>query len=198
MPEDRFHNLDDEALVREHLANRRGPAAAALVARWQDRVYQWAYRVVRDRDAALDVSQDALVRMYQALPGYEPRGRFGAWLFAIVHNRARSAVQRRSLVHDPDVDADRLPSPRRGPEQEYADAQWEQQVLDAMERVLDPTERTALWMRAFEGMGMDDITRLLRLTNATGARGLLQTARRKLAAALRASAGDEGGDGWAT
>lgn len=176
---------DDEELIRQHLANPGGPAAATLIARWQDRVYQWAYRVVRDRDASLDIAQDSLMRMYQALPEYRARGRFGAWMFAIVHNRARSAVRRRSLTHDPEVDADTLPSAQRGPEDDYAAADWEQRVLDAMKDALEPAERTALWMRAYEGMGMDDITQLLKLDNASGARGLLQTARRKLTRALR-------------
>ena len=184
---------DDEELVRQHLSNPGGPAAAILIARWQDRVYQWAYRVVRDHDTALDIAQESLTRMYEALPKYRAQGRFGAWLFAIVHNRARSAVRRRSLVHDPEVDADTLPSSQRDPETDYASAQWEQRVLDAMHRVLTPVERTALWLRAFEGMGMDDITQLLKLDNATGARGLLQTARRKLAAALRGYSDSPGG-----
>ena len=185
MRQDPGRETDDEELVRQHVANPSGPAAAILISRWQDRVYQWAYRVVRDHDAALDIAQDALTRMYQALPKYQARGRFGAWLFAIVHNRARSAVQRRSLVHDPEIDAEALPSPQRGPDENYAAAEWEQHVLDAMDRVLDPVERTALWLRAFEGMGMDDITQLLKLNGASGARGLLQTARRKLNGALR-------------
>jgi RNA polymerase sigma-70 factor (ECF subfamily) len=184
---------DDETLVRAYQANPAGPAAALLLARWQDRVYQWAYRVVRDRDAALDIAQDSLIRMIQALPRYEPRGRFGGWLFAIVHNRARSAVRRRPLLHDPEVDANSLPSGRRGPEEDYDSAEWEQRVLDAMDQALEPRERTALWLRAYEGMSLDDITQLLGLANATGARGLLQTARRKLVAALRTDSGANGG-----
>jgi len=192
MRDDPHREDDDEALVRRHKADPGGPAAAILIARWQDRVYQWAYRVTRDRDAALDIAQDSLTRMYQALPAYEPRGRFGAWLFAIVHNRARSAVRRRSLVHDPEVDADSLAAPGSGPEADYDSAEWEQRVLDAMDRALEPRERTALWLRAFEGMSVDDITQLLGLTTATGARGMLQTARRKLVAALRGEPGAPG------
>ena len=42
-----------------------------------------------------------------------------------------------------------------------------------------------MWLRAYEGMSVEDITRMMKLNGASGARGLLQTARRKLRAALR-------------
>jgi len=44
--------------------------------------------------------------------------------------------------------------------------------------------REALWLRCFEHMPVDEIGRVMRLENASGARGLLQRARRKLRAAL--------------
>jgi RNA polymerase sigma-70 factor (ECF subfamily) len=179
---------EDEALVRAHQSDPGGPqgraALAALVQRWRGRVYLWAYRVLREREAALDVAQDALVRMVQALPRYEARGRFSAWLFTIVHNRCLSAVRARTLRRDPEIDMDDLPAttadPERGPDTR---AELER-VLRAMERSLEPAERTALWLRAYEAMSVEDITRLLGLDSASGARGLLQTARRKLRAAL--------------
>jgi RNA polymerase sigma-70 factor (ECF subfamily) len=181
---------DDETLIRRHQANPDGEAATILIRRWQDRVYQWAYRVVRDHDAAMDIAQDSLVRMYGALPRYESRGTFSAWLFAIVHNRARSAIRPRALTRDLEAEPDDLSSAQPGPEEVFQAAQGEQRVLDAMETSLEPIERTALWLRSFEGMSVEDITAVLGLSAASGARGLLQTARRKLRRALAESGAD--------
>jgi RNA polymerase sigma-70 factor (ECF subfamily) len=194
MGEEPKDGLDDEALVRAHLADPDGTAATALIARWQDRVYQWAYRVVRDHDAALDVAQDALLSMYRNLPAYKERGRFGAWLFTIVHNRARSEVRRRPLIRDPEIDLDFLATPGPGPDEQLDSAEWERRLLDTMNRVLEPEERAALWLRSFERLGMEDITQMLKLENATGARGVLQSARRKLRRALGRD-GDFAGEG---
>lgn len=191
MSEPTHHDMDDEALVRAHLADPEGRWAAMLLERWQDRVYQWAYRVVRDRDVALDIAQDALLAMYKALPGYQPHGRFGAWLFTIVHNRARSEVRRRPLVRDPEFDLDVLPSSDRGPEDAHEQAETERRVMAAIQAELQPVERSALWLRAYEGMGLEDITRLLALDNVSGARGVLQSARRKLRRALGLGAQDK-------
>ena len=193
MKEELGRDTDDEALIRQHQAHPEGPAAAILIGRWQDRVYQWAYRVVRDHDAAMDIAQDSMIRMYGALARYEPRGTFSAWIFAIVHNRARSAIRPRALTRDLEAETDTLPSLRPGPEESYEAAEGEQRVMDAMERSLEPIERTALWLRSFEGMSVDDITAVLGLSAASGARGLLQTARRKLKRALAESGAEQGG-----
>ena len=183
----------DDALVARYQAGPEGiegrAALSRLLQRWQGRVYLWAYRVVRERERALDLAQDALLQMIEALPRYEPRGRFAAWMFTIVHRRALSAVRPRSWVHDPEVDADALPSDTRGPDEAYSVGEEHERVMAAMEQALDARERLALWLRAHDGLSVDDISRLLELEGASGARGLLQTARRKLRAALEREAG---------
>jgi ribonuclease R len=56
MPREPDDERDDEALIREHLDDRDGPRGRAafgvLVDRWSERVYRWAWRVVREREAA--------------------------------------------------------------------------------------------------------------------------------------------------
>jgi hypothetical protein len=49
-----------------------------------------------------------------------------------------------------------------------------------MRRHLNPVEQRAFYLRCFERMPVDTITRLLAIEGATGARGVLQSARRKL------------------
>ena len=184
----------DDALAHAYQEDPHGlrgrAAATVLFERWRLRVYQWARRVVRDHESALDIAQDCLLQAFEALPRYEARGRFSAWLFAIVHNRCLSAVRRRPLAHDPEVDTDQLVSAAAGPDEQYADAEAERRMMARIDEVLSPQERAALWLRTMEGMSVDEITRVLGVDGASGARGLLQTARRKLRASI---AGERGG-----
>src|SRR5262245_33964711 len=144
--------LSDESLALQFARDPESPdgraALATLVERWSGRVYVWAYRIVREREQALDVSQDCLVRMIGALPRYEARGKFAAWLFTIVHNRCRSALGRSRWARDPEVELDLLPSDGAGPERTYESAESERRLLSAMHRTLDERERLALWLRA--------------------------------------------------
>jgi RNA polymerase sigma-70 factor (ECF subfamily) len=190
-------SIADESLAIQYARDPDGAAGRAalamLIERWSGRVYVWAYRIVREREQALDLSQDCLVRMIGALPRYEPRGRFPAWLFTIVHNRCRSALSHSRWQVDPEVEVDLLISDGAGPEGAYESAESERRILDVMLGTLDERERLALWLRAEEGMSVEDITRLMGIDSASGARGLLQTARRKLRAALAPGIRDERG-----
>lgn len=184
----RHSDAEDEALVRAWQADPSGPAGraalAALVERWRGRVYAWAWRVLHDREAALDAAQDSLLRMVRALPTYENRGRFSAWLFTIVHNRCRTALRARARGAGADTDPDALPAAGADPGREAAVAMRLERVLAVMDGELSPEERAALWLRAHEGLSVDEITRVLAIPGASGARGVIQNARRKLRAAL--------------
>ena len=174
----------DEELVRIFQADPRGAggreAVEHLLGRWCDRVYLWCFRVVKDRELALDLAQDVCVRAYQALPGFEPRARFSSWLFMIARNRCLSALRGRPLKRDPDADPDDLIDRLARHEEEVDQRDALENVLVMMHRNLDPVERRALWMRAVERLPVDEISVLLRIEGRSGARGVLQSARRKL------------------
>lgn len=187
-PEPEGPEETDEVLVLAYQRDREGKtgreAAERLLARWQWRTYVWAHRVLRDRERALDASQEALIQAYLALPRYEHRGTFAAWLFTIVHNRCRTDLRKRMWTRDPEADPEEMRDHLDGPEHGFEKLEAEQRVVDAMRDVLEPDEQMALWLRAYEGMSVEDITRMLGVGGASGARALLQTARRKLRAAL--------------
>jgi RNA polymerase sigma-70 factor, ECF subfamily len=183
-----LESLSDEQLVSLACSDPgRGEsrqAAEALLLRWRERLYRWCFRMVGDPERALDLTQECLVRAYRGLPSFAGRAAFSSWLFAIARNRCLSALRERPLRHDPEVDVEELTTPRVGPEEEAEHRVGLERTLRAMESCLSPLERQALWLRAREGVPVGEITRLLGLESASGARGLLQGARRKLRAAL--------------
>lgn len=77
-----MHGSDDE-LVAQSLRGRR-EAFGELVLRHQKMVYNLARSLLGDTHAAEDLSQEAFLHAYQALPGYRAQGRFCAWLRTIV------------------------------------------------------------------------------------------------------------------
>jgi len=181
-------SLSDEQLVlltRSDSGSSQGRMAAeALLLRWRERLYLWCFRMVRDRERALDLTQECLIRAYRGLPSFGDRAAFSSWLFAIARNRCLSALRGRPLRHDQDVDVEGLTALQCGPEETAEHRVELERTMRAMERSLAPLERQVLWLRAYEGMQVEEITRLLGLDGPSGARGVLQRARRKLRAAL--------------
>lgn len=184
---------DAELVVRfqqdpESSAGRE--ALGELFRRYRDRLYHWCYRYVRDHDAAMDLVQETYVAAWRALPGFEGRSQFGSWLFSIARFRCASARRRPQVNVEEDHDLATTQDSGPGPEETLLEQEDEAQVLAFLSRHLEDQERLAFWLRCYEGVGVDEITSLLGIREKTGARAVLQRARRKLRAALAESRGD--------
>ncbi len=178
----------DEALlaqIRGDPAGNDGRAAASeLFGRYRQRIYVWCYRYVREHERALDLAQDVMLSAYRALDSFQERSRFPSWLFAIARNRCLSAVRAPGMLRDQEAELEDLPDARVGPDTEYDYVEEEAALLDLIRNTLEPREQMALALRCYERLPVDEITRLLAIEGASGARGVLQGARRKLRAAL--------------
>ena len=79
-----FPDADLVALVRAG----NGPAFAAIMTRYNQRLYRVARGIVRDEAEAEDVLQEAYVRAFAALQGFRGEASLGTWLTRIVMNEA--------------------------------------------------------------------------------------------------------------
>ncbi len=93
----------DEALLAGIAAGDES-ATVAFVRRYQRRVYGLAVGVLRDRTAAEDVAQEALLRAWRHAPVFDPRrGSVESWVLTITKNLSIDALRRRrDLPTDPD------------------------------------------------------------------------------------------------
>ena len=178
----------DEALVRLAQAagqTEKGRAVATrLFARYYQRVYQWCYRYVHDHESALDLSQDVFLKAYRGLWSFGGRSKFSSWLFAIARNHALNQMRGVGLFQEEDADEANLVSSLPRADQALEAREGQERIYRLIRDVLDPVERKAIWLRCFERMPVDEITPLLEIDSASGARAVLQRARRKLRAAL--------------
>lgn len=87
--------LDAEAQIIARAQAGDQMAFAILVERHQDFVYNLAYRILQNYDEADDATQEAFVKIWQALAGFRGEARFTTWAYRIIRNtclnRLRSA-----------------------------------------------------------------------------------------------------------
>jgi hypothetical protein len=120
--------LPDSALVELAKAGDQ-QAFADLYTRWFDPVYDFAARMMRNRDEAADVAQDTFLRAMNALGGLQKGASFKSWIFTIARNTALNRIQKsgrtRPLAYEGDdgeefsldvVDTDRFGSPEEAAE----------------------------------------------------------------------------------
>jgi len=181
----------DEALLQRFRADpdsadaRR--AAGDLLMRHKDRLYAWCWRLVRDHERALDMSQEVMLLAYRALPSFEGRSQFSSWLFMIARRRCLREIRRPRLLMDETVDPDAQADAEREPAAEFEQRETEEEMFRLMSTDLEPLEQRAIWLRCFEGLPVDSVTDLLGIAKRSGARGVLQSARRKLREAIERS-----------
>ncbi len=159
-------------------------AAAELLGRYQRRVYRWCYRYVQDHDRALDLAQDVLLTALEKINTLRSATRFATWLFVLTRNCCLSEMRKQKVRAVEDVDVEVLPAKTPTPETDFLERVSAGQLLATMESALETAEQEAICLRCFEKMPVDSITKVLGVSEQSGARGLLQRARRKLKAAL--------------
>jgi RNA polymerase sigma-70 factor, ECF subfamily len=89
-----------DALLARSAAKGDETACRELIRRYQDRIYTVACSYVRDPEEALDITQDAIVRIIEGLPRFRGQSSFYTWLHRIVVNRCldwRRSRSRRPL-----------------------------------------------------------------------------------------------------
>ena len=85
--------MDEQALIQDALDGNLD-AFNGIVLHYQDMVYNVAYRIMGEHDAAGDATQEAFISAYQKLEQYRG-GSFKAWLLRIVTNSCYDELRRR-------------------------------------------------------------------------------------------------------
>ena len=80
-------NLSDDALL-QLFSEGRNEAFDELLARYKDKLYNYIYMIVQNREVTEDVFQDTFTRVIVTLKskGYTEKGRFQGFLFRLAHN----------------------------------------------------------------------------------------------------------------
>src|SRR5918998_5270846 len=116
--------LADCDLVAQAVAGRED-GFEELVRRYQRPIAAYVYRMVGDYEAALDLTQEVFIKVYNSLRRYRSEFKFSTWIYRIAHNSAvdhlrRSNSREQALAREFDGEQYDLPveSKRPSPEQE--------------------------------------------------------------------------------
>lgn len=182
----------DEELVTLYQAAPDTPAARAhadeLLRRYTARVFSWCWRFADNQDAAADLAQEVLLKVYQNLPRFRAEAKFSTWIYMIVRNHSLNHL--RSRATEPVSGAELLDvDSQDGREWDTLAVLLRESDLREAKRlvveVLDETEAKVMMLHYGEEVPLSVITRMLGLANASGAKASIVSAKRKLSVALQ-------------
>jgi RNA polymerase sigma-70 factor (ECF subfamily) len=151
-------------------------AFAALVDEHQRYIYNLALRVVKDENEALDLTQEAFVRAWTALPNFKGQSQFRTWLYRIVTNLCYNKLPnlRRSLN---DLGADMMEdipeSNFNTPAQEFESNETRQYLHQAIDD-LDANYKLLITLRYQDELSYDEIASTLNLPLGTVKTGIFR------------------------
>jgi RNA polymerase sigma-70 factor (ECF subfamily) len=146
--------LTDATIVRRVLTGDT-EAFGVLVERHYDRCVRLALHIIGNREDAEDAVQDAFLRAYRYLGGYQERERFAAWLSRILVNQCRSVLARRRRAEEglPEWERATPDADEQHPEERAA---LHEELSRAL-ALLPPEQREAVVLRFGEDLTYDEM-----------------------------------------
>jgi len=158
----------DQVLV-ERVQRGDKKAFDLLVLKYQHKVANLISRYIRDQSEVLDVTQEAFIKAYRALPKFRGDSAFYTWLYRVAINTAKNhlASQARRPPGD-DIEADTAEQMDMGgklketdtPERLALQGEIAQTIQTALDELPDDL-RTAITLRELEGLTYEEIAQAM-------------------------------------
>ncbi|MCC6793748.1 MAG: sigma-70 family RNA polymerase sigma factor [Candidatus Hydrogenedentes bacterium] len=167
----------DERLMAA-ICDDSGEAFETLVHRYESPLYNYAFRVLDNREDARDVFQETFLRVYKHRPRYRRGAPVRPWIYRIATNLCRDklrARRRRPTIpldapasRDPDAKpvVDTLPDGRPNPAADAGAAELQARLHSALQR-LPIKQRTVFVMARYQNMPYSEIARALFIPQGT-------------------------------
>lgn len=158
----------DQALV-ERVQRGDKKAFDTLVLKYQQKVANLVSRYIRDPSEVLDVTQEAFIKAYRALPKFRGDSAFYTWLYRVAINTAKNHLAARSRrPPQDDIEAETAEQMDAGDRLKEQDTPERLAMQDEIARTIKlalddlPDElRTAITLRELEGLSYEDIAQAM-------------------------------------
>ncbi len=168
----------DKELAQWAEQGREG-AFSELLRRYERPIFSLVYRMVRDRNLAEDLAQEAFIRAFNAISSYDPRYKFSSWIFKIANNHTIDHLRKKRLdtvsIHgSPHATTSQeqqqtrvvVESGDETPEEYVENRELGSQIERAIGE-LRPEYRTVILLRHVEGYAYDEISSIMELPLGT-------------------------------
>jgi RNA polymerase sigma-70 factor (ECF subfamily) len=158
----------DKKLVKRVQRGDKG-AFDQLVLKYQHKIVNLVMRYVRDPELALDITQEAFIKAYRALPRFRGDSAFYTWMYRIAVNTAKNhlaAQRRRPMSVELDMqDPEQYDLHAKLKETDTPEAiTLSNEMKETIERAiaaLPEDLRTAIILRELEGMSYEEIAQTM-------------------------------------
>lgn len=166
---------DEEGLINK-ASKGDGAAFEALVTKYEKGVYNLAFRLVSDRDDAMDIAQEVFLKAYQALPRFRGDSRFSTWIYRVCVNASLDHLRRKQKMASYSLDeplsfkespVTREIEDESGSVEDSVETKSLGQAVLAVLRDLEPQHRVIILLSDVKGYSYQEIADILGLCMGT-------------------------------
>ncbi len=161
--------MDEKLLINKAQAGDK-KALAELVKKYEQTVYNFSFKICRNKDQAEHTMQEAFMSMVKSIKQFSGRSKFSTWLYTIVSNHclmlARSQKKQtyssfddeNTVIYEKDI-SDWKVTPEKVTENNEL-----KKILDNAIQKLSPDYRIVFLLRDVEGLSTDETSKIVKLS----------------------------------
>ncbi len=140
-----------------------------IVFRYKDKVVNFAYRFLRNREEAEDVAVETFIRVYQNLPNYDTNRSFPSWFYKIAMNlilnrirqiKSHPLVSLSQKINEEITLEETIPSSKDSPEKSLIKKERIEKIRKAVS-LLPEHLRSVIIMREYQDLNYEEIASIL-------------------------------------
>ena len=168
---------NDETALLDRAKQGDERAFTELVRQYEEMVYNFSFKVCRDRSDAAETLQDTFVNVFRKLDQFDGRSKFSTWLYSIVANNCLMKRRRQKLEKaSVSIDEPRMPGHDGAEREASLPAPWQRSPLDEtmtkeLRSLLDEAiqklpvdHRLVFILRDLEGQSAEDTAKIMKLS----------------------------------
>lgn len=159
--------VDSELVARVQKGDKK--AFDMLVIKYQHKIMNLISRFVKDKDEVMDISQEAFIKAYRALPSFRGESAFYTWLYRIAINTAKNYLVSQGR-RPPGSDIDSVDAEQYDGGEALRDAGSPERLMfrDEIKEIIFKTIeelpedlKTAITLRELEGLSYEEIAEVM-------------------------------------
>jgi RNA polymerase sigma factor (sigma-70 family) len=163
--EDTQAEFSDEKIVQQIVTDNKPELFSVLYGRFQQRVFDKCYGLVKDRLLAQELSQEIFTKAFEKLDKFRGESSFSSWLYAITYNHSIEFLRLKRKMHYPEWNnSHEISEIVEENEQDFASIKYNR-MLQIFDKI-HPEEKALLLMKYQDNLPLKTILDTLQISES--------------------------------
>lgn len=150
--------IDDEIKLINETLNGKIDSFGILVEKYQNKMFNLAYKITHDADCSKDITQDAFIKAYNNLRNFDSGKKFFSWIYRITLNESLNAKKRFNYsesINDEMID-------HYSTQENFEKSEISNEIEKAVNR-LEEKYKTLILLKHYQDLSYEEISEILNL-----------------------------------